>query len=173
MPAVTASMLVVFLGGLGQALSNPVPRKPTVSKPSGESVRSLTVNWRANQYGGRDSFSADLGSFGRLTATCNPDRQTLTLVPGRNGVRTVVAVDSFAGTDAQHDVYASSKSSDSIDIPLPPNGMLNAVFSQQPVAGDGGSGPAPVTLTLSSEYVVNDEGNNFCFVAGQTVWAFK
>jgi hypothetical protein len=51
--------------------------------------------------------------------------------------------------------------------------MLSITFSVQPIAGSGGPGPAPATLQLSSEYVVNGATltDDFCFVAGQVLQA--
>jgi hypothetical protein len=65
-------------------------------------------------------------------------------------------------------VLASALRGDGV---LAPNGMLTATISVQPVQGTGGAGPAPATLTLSSEYILNDPdaADAYCFVAGQVI----
>jgi len=56
-----------------------------------------------------------------------------------------------------------------ISMPLPTNGMALITYSVQPVAGNGGPGPVPAAVTVSSEWKVNDPtaANNYCYVAIQ------
>jgi len=61
---------------------------------------------------------------------------------------------------------------DPIVVPLPVNGMITAVLSIEPTTGDGGKGPPPATIQLSSERELNHAENpalNRCFVAAQVV----
>jgi hypothetical protein len=143
--------------------------------PATDVARSLTINWRGRTFAGRDTATAVLPSIGRLDLSCNPDTQELKLTPSRADARTVATVNRFQSATAGHERRASS-GRDPIVVPLPVNGMITAVFSVEPNGGDGGSGPAPATLTLSSEIKLNaDPGDpadvNFCYVAAQALQA--
>ncbi len=136
-------------------------------------ARSLSINWK-NDPGADGSASASLPSIGRLDLTCRGDVQELRLTPARGDVRTVATIDRFQSASVEHERRASS--GDPIVVPLPVNGMVTGVLSVEPVGGDGGGGPAPVSLTLSSEMKLNavpgDPGDfNFCYVAAQALQA--
>jgi hypothetical protein len=136
-------------------------------------ARSLTVNWRGGAFPGRDGASVEIPGVGRLDAVCNPSSQQLVLHPAADGVRTVATVDSYESASSSVSTPQSQSKAAPIPIALPPNGMLSVTFSVQPVAGDGGPGPPPATMQLSSEYVVNGStvSEDFCYVAGQVLQA--
>lgn len=136
-----------------------------------EVARSLTINWRANQYGGRESGSATLPSIGRVDVVCTDGEQVLQVTPARGDQRTVLALQRFSSASGEHTQIASTGPGDPIRVALPSNGMLTGVLSLQPVSGDGGAGPAPATFTLASRYIVNDGPNNLCHVAMQVLAA--
>ncbi len=140
---------------------------------------NLTVNWRGDAAApGRDTDSATIAGIGTLTAVCNPQAQTLTLTPARPDVRTTANVSDFEGsTSTSGQPYTEGGtplligSSNQPGDALPPNGMIFATLSVEPIAGDGGPGPSPATVSLSSEYKVNDPdpANDFCFIAAQVI----
>ncbi|PTL59791.1 hypothetical protein [Paraconexibacter algicola] len=136
-----------------------------------EVARSLTVNWTQNRFAGRESASATLPSVGRVDVVCTDAEQVLQLTPARGDQRTALGLQRFEGTTGSHQQLLSTGPADPIRVTLPPNGMLTGTISLQPVAGDGGAGPAPATFTLSSAYVVNDGANNSCHVAAQILAA--
>lgn len=149
------------------APGTPGPQGPGAT----EAARSLTVNWRNNQYPGRESASATLESIGRLDVVCTEGEQVLQLTPARGDQRTVLALQRFSSATGEHSQIPSTGPGDPIRVALPSNGMLTGVISLQPVAGDGGAGPAPATFTLSSRFIVNDGVNNLCHVAMQVLAA--
>jgi hypothetical protein len=143
-------------------------------------VASLNLNWHdAGTASGHDTASVDIPGIGTLNAVCNTSQETLQLVPADASVRTVANISDFEGSVSSNSQPYSQGNGNPIQIgspsqpgdALPPNGMLMVTFSVQPVNGDGGAGPAPATLTLSSEYIVNDpnRANDFCYLAGQVV----
>jgi hypothetical protein len=139
-------------------------------------VRPFTVNWRSGAYGGRDSSSTSIPAIGTLTAVCNPGQQQIVIDPATpNGAnRTVATVTSFQGEGtaaASNDRLPHDPGTSRIVIPLPVNGVLNIVLSVEPQSGDGGAGPPPATVVVSSELKLNDPNptQNFCFVAGQAL----
>jgi hypothetical protein len=138
-------------------------------------VRSLSLNWRRGASSGRDTASVAIPSIGTLVAVCRPGEQRLLLYPAQSGVRTTASVTTFQSTSSDNATSSSTSAGSPLVVadPLPPNGMLSATLSVQPVSGDGGPGPAPATLVLSSESVVNglSATDNFCFVSGQVLQA--
>lgn len=136
-------------------------------------ARSLSINWKGT-FAGRDRATASVPGIGRLDITCNGSVQELVLTPARADVRTVATIDRFQSATAGHERRASG--GEPIVVPLPVNGMLTGVFSIEPAGGDGGPGPAPASLTLSSERKLNADPAdpadfNFCFIAAQTLQA--
>jgi hypothetical protein len=143
-------------------------------------AESLTLNWRGvDAAPGRDVASTVVPGLGTLRVTCNPSTQQMTFTPASDGVRTAVNVSDFEATNATNEQPYSTSTSQPIVIGSPtqpghalaPNGMLMATISVEPISGDGGPGPSPATLTVSSEYKVNDPSgpNDFCFVAAQVL----
>jgi hypothetical protein len=136
-------------------------------------ARSLTINWKGAP-GANGAATATVPSIGRLDLTCRDDVQELRLTPMRNDLRTVATIDRFQSASVEHERRAST--GDPIVVPLPVNGMVTGVLSLEPIGGDGGDGPAPASLTLSSEMKLNavpgDAGDtNFCYVAAQVLQA--
>jgi hypothetical protein len=135
----------------------------------------LTINWRNGAAAVNAASAAIAPGLGTLTVTCTPDAQTLTLTPAANGPRTVLATDTVQGAGVQGATSfartASQAPSAPLTVSLPNNGMIFATISVEPYTGDGGPGPDPATLTLSSQWKLNDPNpvNNFCFVAAQLV----
>lgn len=136
-------------------------------------VRSLSINWRNGAFAGRDTAALELPGLGRLVAVCSAGETSLRLYPARGGVRTVATVTRFEDTKSVNSTPFSLKAEDPVPVadPLPPNGMISATLSVQPLGGDGGRGPAPATLIVSSEHKLNGEtaDENFCFVAAQAI----
>jgi hypothetical protein len=142
-------------------------------------VLNLTINWRGDAAApGRDTASVNIGGIGRLKAVCTPQAQTLTLVPTRGDVRTTANVSDFEGSAASNQQpYTEGGTPLLIGSPtqpggaLPPNGMIFATLSVEPISGNGGPGPSPATVTVSSEYKVNDPdpADDDCFIAAQVV----
>jgi hypothetical protein len=140
---------------------------------------NLTITWRGDAAApGRDSDSVVVKGIGTLTAVCTPQTQTLTLKPARSDVRTTANISDFEGSAATNEQpYTEGGTPLLIGSPtqpggaLPPNGMIFATLSVEPIAGDGGLGPSPATVTLSSEYKVNDPNpaNDYCFIAAQVI----
>ena len=134
----------------------------------------FSVNWRNGQFAGRDTAAVAIPGIGTLTMTCNLAEQQLSLAPASGAVRTVMTLTSFQGagtTAAANDRFVSDAGETvSISPPdFPINGMLAGTLSVEPKTGDGGPGPAPATLNLSSYLKINDPdpAQNFCFIAGQ------
>ncbi len=134
---------------------------------------SLSINWSGLAYAPeRDTTVQSIPGIAQVEARCTVEEQALVLTPTLSGVRTVADVTTFqgegtAGVSSHARIY--SESTTPITIPLPTNGMIEGTLSVEPVTGDGGPGPAPYSLTLSSEWKLNDpnEANNYCYVAGQ------
>lgn len=181
--ALLGALLVVAptLAGDQRAVRGPKGERgpqgaPGSPGPAAEEVaRSLTINWRNGAWGGRDTAHADIPSIGTLVATCRPGEQHLLLHPAASGVRTVASITTFQATDSDNATSWSTDPGTPVVIadPLPPNGMLSVTLSVQPVAGDGGPGVPPATVTLSSEYIVNglSASDNVCYVAAQILQA--
>ncbi len=143
--------------------------------PVSDVVRSLTINWRNGAAAVDPAATASAPGLGTLTVTCSPAAQTVTLTPAASGPRTILATDTVQGAGVQGATSfaraASQAPSAPLTVSLPNNGMVFATISVEPYTGDGGAGPDPATLTLSSEWKLNDPNpvNNFCFVAAQLV----
>jgi hypothetical protein len=148
---------------------------PGPAGPVSDAVRSLTVNWRNGDSAVDPSASVVLPGLGTVTVTCTPDAQALSVTPAASGPRTVLDTDTVQGAGTQgatsFDRGASQSTTVPITAPIPNNGLILATISVEPYSGDGGTGPDPATLTISSEWKLNDPiaTNNFCFVAGQIV----
>lgn len=159
-------------GATGLVGPQGVPGTPGPQGPAATDVaRSLTVNWRGNQFSGREAAMVTLPSIGRVDVVCTPGEQVVQFTPARGDVRSVVALQRYESATGTHEQVPSTGPGDPIRINLPPNGMLTGVISLQPIAGDGGGGPAPASFTLSSAYKVNDGDNNECYVAMQLIAA--
>ena len=147
--------------------------------PGSDHVVNLTVNWRGDAAApGRDTDSVVIRGIGTLKAVCTPQAQTLTLTPARGDVRTTANVSDFEGSVATNEQpYSEGGTPLQIGSPsqpggkLPPNGMIVATLSIEPISGNGGPSASPATVTLSSEYKVNDPDatDDFCFIAAQVV----
>lgn len=143
--------------------------------PADDAVRSLTLNWRRGQWGGRDSAATETPGLGTVIVTCRPGTLELRVAPSTPGARTVLDTTVFQGAGtagaSSHERRASSGPGDEIRLPLPVNGMLTGTLSVEPVAGDGGPGPSPASLIVSSEAKLNGASNdeNFCYLAAQVV----
>jgi hypothetical protein len=148
---------------------------PGPAGPVSDAVRSLTVNWRNGDSSVDPSASVVLPGLGTVTITCTPDAQALSVTPAASGPRTVLATDTVQGAGTQGATSFDRGASQSTTVPItaaiPNNGLILATISVEPYSGDGGTGPDPATLTISSEWKLNDPiaTNNFCFVAGQIV----
>jgi hypothetical protein len=134
---------------------------------------SLSVNWSGLAYAPeRDTDVETIPGIAQVEARCSPEAQELVVTPTLSGVRTVADVTNFQGEGiagvASH-VRLFSEAMAPLTIPLPTNGMIEGTLSIEPLSGDGGVEPAPSSLTLSSEWKLNDpdEANNYCYVAGQ------
>lgn len=147
-------------------------------RPGGDAIKDLTINWRGGAWSGRDGAQLTLAGVGTLAASCRPldgdenGHRQLVLTPSDGGVRTVMTVTRFDAQEARTNRYSSGPNGSAITIELPVNGMLTAVLSVEPVSGDGGAGPTPVSLTASSETKLNgpggaDSAENFCYLAVQ------
>jgi hypothetical protein len=136
-------------------------------------VRSLTINWRDGLWPIDPTASATLPGLGAATLTCTPSTQTLTITPASGAAQTVLDTDTAqgAGTAGATSFASASSQGAPITVPVPNNGMIFATVSVQPILGDGGAGPAPASMTLSSEWKMNDPNpaNNFCYMAAQFV----
>jgi hypothetical protein len=136
-------------------------------------ARGFTINWLGGGGTGRDVARATIPGIGELVAVCNATGQYLALRPTTTGTRTVAAITTFQGegTTAASHSRATSPPAQEILIQLPTSALLTIVLSVEPVAGDGGLGPAPATLTVSSQWKLNDPdpGQNHCYVAGQAL----
>jgi hypothetical protein len=134
---------------------------------------SLTINWSGLAYAPeRDTTVETIPGVAQVEARCTPEEQDLIVTPTLSGVRTVADVTTFQGEGtagvSSHE-RLTTESTAPLSIHLPTNGMIEGTLSVEPIAGDGGTGPAPSSLTLSSEWKLNDpdEANNYCYVAGQ------
>lgn len=154
------------------------PQGPTGAQgPAGtDHVSSFSINWRGDSNAaGNSSASVGIPGIGTLNVVCSPSQQTASLTPAASGsVRTEANISDFEGSASSNQMpYSQNGQAIPIGSPtqpgqaLPPNGMLTGTLSVQPVDGTGGPEPAPATLTLSSEYVVNNPPNDSCFIAGQ------
>jgi hypothetical protein len=141
--------------------------------PGPDLAVSLSLNWSGLAYAPeRDTTVQTIPGIAQVEARCTPEEQALVVTPTLSGVRTVADVTTFqgegtAGVSSHARLY--SESTDPLTIPLPTNGMIEGTLSVEPITGDGGAGPAPYSLTLSSEWKLNDpdEADNYCYVAGQ------
>ncbi|HWH10154.1 MAG TPA: hypothetical protein VG165_03435 [Solirubrobacteraceae bacterium] len=147
------------------------PQGPT--GPVSNVVRSVTINWRDGVSLVDPTATASLPGLGSATLTCTAAAQSLTITPASTGSRLVVDTDTAqgAGTQGATSFVRSTTTSAPITVPVPNNGMIFATIGIEPVSGDGGTGPDPATMTLSSEWKLNDPNpvNNFCFMAAQFV----
>jgi hypothetical protein len=134
---------------------------------------SLTLNWSGLAHAPeRDTTVQSVPGIGQAEARCTLEEQVLLITPTVTGVRTVADVTTFqgegtAGVSSHARLY--SESTAPLRIPLPTNGMVEGTLSLEPIAGNGGPGSAPYSLTLSSEWKLNDpnEANDYCYIAGQ------
>jgi hypothetical protein len=141
--------------------------------PGPDLAVSLSINWSGLAYAPeRDTTVQSIPGIAQVEARCTMEEQALVVTPTLSGVRTVADVTTFqgegtAGVSSHARIY--SESTTPLMIPLPTNGMIEGTLSVEPVTGDGGPGPAPYSLTLSSEWKLNDpnEADNYCYVAGQ------
>jgi hypothetical protein len=159
-------------GSTGLVGPQGAPGTPGPQGPAATDVaRSLTINWRRNAFGGRDVASATVPSIGRVDVICTPGEQVLRVTPARDDQRTSIAIQRYESATGTHQQLTSTGPGDPVTVPLPVGGMLTGVMSLQPIAGDGGGGPAPATFTLTSSFKVNDDANNECYVAMQVLAA--
>lgn len=134
---------------------------------------SLTVNWSGLAYAPeRDTTVGSIPGIAQVEARCTLEEQALIVTPTLNGVRTVADLTTFQGegtAGVSSHARTFTESTAPLTIPLPPNGMIEGTLSVEPIVGDGGGGPGPSSLTLSSEWKLNDpdEANDYCYVAGQ------
>jgi hypothetical protein len=134
---------------------------------------ALSVNWSGLAYAPeRDTDIETIPGVAQVEARCSPEEQEIVVTPVLSGVRTVADVTTFQGegtAGASSHVRLYTESTAPLTIPLPTNGMVEGTLSEEPLGGDGGAGPAPSSLTLSSEWKLNDpdEANDYCYVAGQ------
>ncbi len=144
--------------------------------PAGPQIAlSLQVDWReASNVQGHESASVALPGIGTLSASCTLQAQTLTLTPASSTYRTVLDASTLQGEGSQG--VSSNERRETTGAPttlaLPPNGMITATVSLEPIAGNGGEElAAPAMLTLSSEYKLNGASGaeDDCFVAAQVV----
>jgi hypothetical protein len=141
--------------------------------PGPDLAVSLTINWSGLAYAPeRDTTVQSVPGIGQAEARCTPEEQALVITPAQSGVRTVADVTTFQGegtAGVSSDSRLFSESTAPLTIPLPTNGMISGTLSVEPITGDGGSGPAPYSLTISSEWKLNDpdEADNYCYIAGQ------
>ena len=134
---------------------------------------SLTINWSGLAYAPeRDTVVESIPGVAQVEARCTLEEQVLIVTPTLSGVRTVADVTTFqgegiAGVSSHARIFTESTAP--LRIPLPTNGMIEGTLSVEPIVGNGGAGPAPSSLTLSSEWKLNDpdEANDYCYVAGQ------
>jgi hypothetical protein len=141
--------------------------------PVSNVVKSLTINWRNGVSVADPTATTALPGLGTATLTCTATAQTLTITPATTGSRTVLDADTAqgAGTQGATSFVSSTSQGSPITIAVPNNGMIFATISLEPATGDGGAGPDPASMTLSSEWKLNDPNpaNNFCFIAAQFV----
>jgi hypothetical protein len=141
--------------------------------PVSNVVKSLTINWRDGVSVADPTATVPLPGLGTATLACTAAAQTLTFTPASTGARTVVDADTAqgAGTQGATSFVSSASQGSPITLPVPNNGMIFATISIQPATGNGGPGPDPASVTLSSQWKLNDPNpvNNFCFIAAQFV----
>jgi len=136
---------------------------------------SLQIDWLgAENAPEHESSSAQLPGIGALTATCTTQTQTLTLAPANGNYRTVLDASTFEreGTNGVSSNERHETTTAPITLALPPNGMISATVSLEPIAGNGGEQlAAPAMLTLSSEFKMNGSigSEDDCHVAGQII----
>jgi hypothetical protein len=134
---------------------------------------SLTINWSGLAYAPeRDTTVETIPGVAQVEARCTLEEQALVITPALSGVRTVADMTTFQGEGTagiSSHTRTFSESTAPLSVPLPTNGMIEGALSVEPIAGDGGGGPAPSSLTLSSEWKLNDpdEANDYCYIAGQ------
>jgi hypothetical protein len=134
---------------------------------------SLTINWSGLAYAPeRDTSVETIPGVAQVEARCSVEEQALIVTPTLNGMRTVADVTTFQGegtAGVSSHARIESESTAPLAIALPTNGMIEGTLSVEPITGDGGTGPAPYSLTLSSEWKLNDpnEADDYCYVAGQ------
>jgi hypothetical protein len=141
--------------------------------PGPNLAESLTINWSGLAYAPeRDTTVSTIPGVAQVEVRCTVEDQSIVITPTLSGVRTVADLTTFqgegvAGISSHSRLFSESTSP--ITIPLPTNGMIEGTLSVEPVTGDGGPGPAPSSLTFSSEWKLNDpdEAANYCYVAGQ------
>ncbi len=141
--------------------------------PGPDLAVSLSINWSGLAYAPeRDTTVQSIPGIAQVEARCTMEEQALVVTPTLSGVRTVADVTTFqgegtAGVSSHTRIY--SESTTPLTIPLPTNGMIEGTLSVEPTTGDGGPGPVPYSLALSSEWKLNDpnEADNYCYVAGQ------
>jgi hypothetical protein len=133
----------------------------------------LSVNWRgAGAWAGRDTASATIPSIGTVTITCNPSTLKLVLAPADPNVRTVANLTRFESTNSDNFRETSTGGTPieyAAPARFPTNGMLTGTFSVEPLGGDGGGGPNPATLNLTS-YHPNHPSDDYCFIAAQLIY---
>jgi hypothetical protein len=142
--------------------------------PTGPNLAtSLTVNWSGLAYAPeRDTTVGTIPGIAQVEVRCSVEEQSILITPTLSGVRTVADITTFQGEGVagiSSHARLLSESTTPITIPLPSNGMIEGTLSVEPIGGDGGTGPAPSSLTFSSEWKLNDpdETANYCYVAGQ------
>jgi hypothetical protein len=141
--------------------------------PGPDLAVSLTINWSGLAYAPeRDTTVQSIPGIAQVEARCTLEEQALVVTPTVSGVRTVADVTTFQGegtAGVSSHARSFSESTAPLTIPLPTNGMIEGTLSVEPITGDGGAGPAPYSLTLSSEWKLNDpdEANDYCYIAGQ------
>lgn len=133
-----------------------------------DTAQSLAVNWEdSGSSDGHDTDSVSIPGIGTLDLVCKSgaSQQQLVLRPSGGG-RTVLNTSDFQSSTSSNN--RSTSTGADITYDLPNNGMVNATVSVEPTSGDGGSGPNPASLTLSSFWKVNDPtpSENYCHVSG-------
>lgn len=147
--------------------------------PATDAARSFSLNWVRDSTG-KDTAGLDVAGIGRLDLTCNTTTRELRLTPARSDVRTIMTADVYSATNGDHRRIASN-AGEAVTAALPVSGLLTAVLSVEPKAGDGGATTAPATVMLSIESKTNavPEDNadpakqdfNYCYGAAQTLQA--
>jgi len=144
--------------------------------PPGPNIAaSLSLNWSgfANT-ASFDSSQAALAGLASLSTVCNASVQQLVITPAAQGVRTVADLTTMQGEGVQGISSFQRTESDSgtpIVVALPNNGMITGTISVEPISGTGGVEADPATITLSSQFKLNDPdaADDFCYVAAQAV----
>ncbi|HEY7892384.1 MAG TPA: hypothetical protein VIC05_09275 [Solirubrobacteraceae bacterium] len=143
--------------------------------PGPQIAVSLQVDWReASNIQGHESASVALPGIGTLSASCTLQAQTLTLTPASSTNRTVLDASTLQG-EGNQGVSSNERretTGEPTTLALPPNGMITATVSLEPIAGNGGEQlSSPAMLTLSSEYEQNGSSGSedYCYIAGQII----